>query len=168
MRIATPQSIARTAADLLGQIAAYVSPEQQDAAYNAVAIAVQQLIAGVAFTRDGAAIRFPSRSRNGQIVHTTTRFTCSCEAFAARRPCWHRAAWQIITSTAAASPLPPDPPETIKPPPIHCRHCHAPMREESLATGERAVTCQHCGHAEYGGYFAWPAGQPAAVQHAQA
>src|SRR6266540_821313 len=94
-RIAPPVIIARAGADMLAQIATR-SGIDQDAATNAVGKALERLIAGIPFRREGAIFFFPSRSRNGRIEHRTERDSCSCEAGQEGIPCWHRSARYLI------------------------------------------------------------------------
>src|SRR5262245_21044493 len=94
-RVAPPAIIARAGAELLEKIAARPGIDY-DAAANAVAKAMEQLIAGVAYRREGAIFFFPSRSRNGRIMHRTSRDSCSCEAGQDGIPCWHRPARYLI------------------------------------------------------------------------
>lgn len=90
-RIAPPAIIARAGAEVLVQIETRPGIDQ-DAAANAVGKAIEQLIAGIPFRREGAIFFFTSRSRGRRIEHRTERDSCSCEAGQDDIPCWHRPA----------------------------------------------------------------------------
>ena len=146
-RIAPPAIIARAGAELLDQIAARPGIDH-DAAANAVAKAMEQLIAGVPYRREGAIFFFPSRSRSRRIEHRTERDSCSCEAGQDGIPCWHRPARYLIIvlkqRQAQAAAEAAEHAGELPPPPTDCRHCHNRMIATTTPGGEASYECERC------------------------
>ncbi len=47
---------------------------------------------------DGEQLRIASATSSSR--YTCSPHTCECKAFAAGRPCWHRAAWRLLRKAA--------------------------------------------------------------------
>ena len=54
---------------------------------------------------DGEVLSIESATTNGARYHVTAH-TCACKAFAAGRPCWHRAAARLLEKSAEVAALP--------------------------------------------------------------
>jgi len=146
-RVAPPAIIAQAGAELLAQITTRPSIDR-DAAANAIGKAMEQLIAGIPYRREGPIFFFPSRSRKGRIEHRTERDSCSCEAGQDGIPCWHRPArYLIIVLTrrqAQAAAKVVEHASELPPAPIYCRHCHNRMIAATTPGGEACYECERC------------------------
>lgn len=82
---------------------------------------------------DGGKLKLTS-PKSQQSYHCT-RTSCTCEASAHNRYCWHRAAAMIVRHIwDSARPL------------VRCPHCFGPMIASHTYGGERSVSCLVCRH----------------------
>ena len=77
---------------------ARVQAAQHQAWLNAINKASLYLSTGE-WQFDGEILSISSATTNGARYHVTAH-TCECKAFAAGRPCWHRAAARLLEKTA--------------------------------------------------------------------
>ncbi len=90
------QSINRqTVAAALRQ--ARIDAAEHAAWVNAINKAALELEA-TSWAFDGEALRIASRTGTGR--YTATAHTCECKAYAAGRPCWHRACARLLVKAA--------------------------------------------------------------------
>jgi hypothetical protein len=62
-------------------------------------------LAGDEWQFDGETLIISSATTNGARYHVTSH-SCECKAFAAGRPCWHRASVRLLEKAGEAAALP--------------------------------------------------------------